>query len=102
MLCNALNIKVLVDDLIELFPAAQSIQREYCMEDGADLASDAHVSVVQPLVAEQDPELDTALKAVRSDPGQTFNITFAGSTNHGLQQGYFSGQQTNYCGGRPS
>lgn len=92
------DIRELVDGLIELFPAAEPARRQLCTEDGAELASDKNMALLQPLISEQDPELGAAIQLVISDGAQTFNISFTGSTNHGLQQGYFSGQQTNNFG----
>ncbi|RFU34874.1 hypothetical protein B7463_g1449, partial [Scytalidium lignicola] len=91
----------LVNGLVELFPAAQPERERLCEEDGSQLASDQNVSLIAPIVAEQDPELSAAIKSRQSAGGQIFNITFAGSQNHGLQQGYFSGQQTNNFGVPP-
>lgn len=88
----------LVNGLVELFPAAQPEQKRLCEEDGSELASDKNVSVIAPIIAEQDPELSATFKSKHSEGDQTFNITFAGSQNYGLQQGYFSGQQTNNFG----
>ncbi|KAI1608988.1 small s protein [Exophiala viscosa] len=94
------DITELVNGLVELFPAARPEQRLLCEQDGSELASDENVSLVAPLIAELDPELSAFIKS--RDPGgqQNFHITVAGSTNHGLQQGYFSGQQTNHFGAR--
>lgn len=94
------DTKELVDGLIELFPAAQSARKQFCKEDGAELASDIHVSLLKSFVADQDPELDEAIQAVKSDGGNTYNMTFVGSTNYGLQQAHNSGQQTNHFGGK--
>ena len=59
------------------------------------------MSLFEPRIIEQDPELHTAIQAMKSDTRQIFNITFAGSTNHGVQQACFSGQQTNHFGAKP-
>ncbi len=90
----------LVDALVELFSAAHRSQKQLCEEEGSVLALDENASLLIPLVAEIDQELNAAIKFKSSDSGQIFNITFAGSENHGLQQGYFSGHQTNHFGGR--
>ncbi|KAL6240401.1 hypothetical protein RBB50_012683 [Rhinocladiella similis] len=92
----------LVSGLIELFPAAQPKQKHLCEEDGSELASDKNASLIAPIVAEQDPELSAAIKSQHFAGAQNFNITFAGSHNYGLQQGYFSGQQTNNFGAQRS
>jgi len=82
----------LVDGLVELFPAAQPEQKRLCLDDGTELAADDYASVIVPIVEKQDPELSAAIKAQdRQGGGQTFNISFAGSQNYGLQQGSFSG-----------
>ncbi|KAK5452888.1 hypothetical protein LTS15_007036 [Exophiala xenobiotica] len=95
------DITELVTGLIELFPAARSEQRRLCEQDGAELASDEHVSLIAPLIAAQDPELSASMKSLNPSAQPNFHITFAGSHNHGLQQGYFSGHQTNHIGARP-
>lgn len=79
----------LVNGLIELFPAARPEKSLLYEEDGAQLASDQNVSLITPLILDQDPELNTSIQS------QNFHISFEGSQDHGLQQGYFSGQQTN-------
>ncbi|KIX06843.1 uncharacterized protein Z518_04819 [Rhinocladiella mackenziei CBS 650.93] len=94
-----LSLRRVVNGLVELFPAARQEQKRLCEEDGSELASDKNTSLIAPFVAEQDPELSTAIKSNHSGGEQIFNITFAGSQNYGLQQGYFSGQQTNNFGG---
>ena len=95
------DITELTDGLIELFPDAQSAQKQLCWAEAAELAADRHASLILPIVKEQDAELKAAIKsqqAVRG--GSNFSITFAGSQNSGLQQGYFSGgYQTNNFGG---
>ena len=91
----------LVDGLIELFPTAQPPQKQLCEEEGSELASDEDVALLAPLIEELDPELSKAIQSKSLRQSQHFNITFAGSRNYGLQQGYFSGQQTNNFGGRP-
>ena len=92
----------LIDGLVSLFPTAQPEQQRLCLDEGAELAKDENTSLIDPIVDEQDAELSAALKAQdRSPGGQTFNISFAGSQNYGLQQGSFSGQQTNHFGARP-
>ncbi|KAJ9500831.1 hypothetical protein H2202_003389 [Exophiala xenobiotica] len=95
------DITELVTGLIELFPAARSEQRRLCEQDGAELASDEHISLIAPLIEEQDPELSASIKSANPGAQPNFHITFAGSHNHGLQQGYFSGHQTNTFGARP-
>jgi Prion-inhibition and propagation/SesB domain on fungal death-pathway protein len=94
------DTKDLVDGLVELFPAAQSARRQFCEEDGAELASDTQVSLLKPFLADQESELDEAIRTVELHGGNTYNTTFAGSTNHGLQQAHNSAQQTNYFGGK--
>ncbi|KIW19667.1 hypothetical protein PV08_00241 [Exophiala spinifera] len=98
------DITELVNGLIELFPAAQPEQTRLCAEEGSELALDQHVSLIKDIVAEQDPELSAAINKAKMSAGrerQAFNITFSGGVNHGLQQGYFSGTQTNHFGTRP-
>ena len=91
----------LIDGLIDLFPAAQPEQQRLCADEGTELAADENRSLIVPIIAEQDPSLSSAIQSQHpKKEGQTFNITFAGSQNHGLQQGYFSGQQTNNFGAR--
>lgn len=89
----------LIDGLIDLFPATQPEQQRLCADEGTELAADEHASLIVSIVAEQDPTLSAAIRSQHpQQEGQTFNITFAGSQDHGLQQGYFSGQQTNSFG----
>jgi tetratricopeptide (TPR) repeat protein len=95
------DITELVNGLIDLFPTARPEQLRLCKEEGSELASDENASLLAPIVSDIDPELNAALESERSGGDQTFNITFAGSKNYGLQQGYFSGQQTNNFGVRP-
>ncbi|KAK4936631.1 hypothetical protein LTR10_022554 [Elasticomyces elasticus] len=94
------DITELVNGLVELFPAARPEQKLLCEQDGSELASDKNVALIAGFIAEPDPELSAFTKCRDYGGQQNLNITFAGSTNHGLQQGYFSGQQTNNFGTR--
>lgn len=95
------DITELVTGLVELFPAAEPEQWRLCDEEGTELGSDPHVTLINDMVAEQYPQLSAAIKATSSGDTRTFNITFAGSKNYGLQQAYFSGTQANHFGARP-
>lgn len=89
----------LIDELVDLFPAAQAEQKRLCNEEGAELAKDENIPLLVPVLDEQDHELSASVKEQRTqNGGQTFYTTFAGSHNYGLQQGSFSGQQTNNFG----
>lgn len=93
------NITELVNDLVELFPAAQQEQTRLCVDEGIELAADDHVSLLVPIAKEQDPELSDAIKSQESkSAGPMNNVTFTGAQNHGLQQGFAYGQQTFYFG----
>lgn len=61
------DVKELVDGLIELFPAAEPARRQLCAEDRAELASDINMALLEPIIAEQDPELGAAIQSVKSD-----------------------------------
>ncbi|KAL9624203.1 MAG: hypothetical protein Q9160_001450 [Pyrenula sp. 1 TL-2023] len=92
-----------VKDLVELFPAGQTVQEQLIEEEGRELASDENVARLQPLLAEQDPELNAAVKTSRELVSQVYNTDFTNSTNYGgLQQGHNSGHQTNTFGYRPN
>lgn len=91
-----------VKDLVELFPAGQTVQKQLVEEEGRELASDENVALLQPLLSELDPELDAAIKASPAPMSQTYTTNFTNSTNYGgLQQGHNSGHQTNTFGYKP-
>ena len=90
-----------VNDLVSLFPAVLPEQKRLCAEEGAELAQDDNISLLMPLLEKQDIELSAAVKEQAAQrPGSTVNnVSFAGSTNKGLQQGVNYGHQTNHFGG---
>lgn len=90
-----------INGLVELFPAAQPVQKRLCQEEGRALAADKNVSLLEPLLAKQDPELGAAIKQSSQDAPQAVTISFERSTNHGLQQGQNFGTQTNNFGAKP-
>lgn len=94
------DIKETLDGLLELFPAAQHALKKLYEEEGQELAHDENVGLLQPLVAEEDPDLNDAIEANGKTASQTYNAYFGGSTNYGLQQGSFTGSQTNNFGQR--
>lgn len=96
------DIKDATDGLHELFPAAQQAQKKLCEEEAEDLAREKNVGILEPLTAEQDPDLNTAVKmSSRRIASQIFN-SFEHSTNIGMQLGSFEGTQTNYFSGSGS
>ena len=94
------DIKDSVDGLLALFPVAQQSQKRLFEEEGQDLALDENVGILEPLIAEQDPDLHAVIEKSGSAARQMFNISFERSTNNGLQQGHFAGTQTNNFGFR--
>ena len=64
------------------------------------MSSDENVALLEPIVAELDPELDKAMQESKTEATgkQIFHFSFAGTTNYGVQQGYFTGTQTNNFG----
>ncbi|KAL8715721.1 MAG: hypothetical protein Q9220_000388 [cf. Caloplaca sp. 1 TL-2023] len=89
-----------VDCLIDLFPAAQPAQKQLCVEEGKDLASNEHMGLLEPIVAEHDPMLNEMIKESKQAASSTYHTSFNNSTNYGSQQGSNSGTQTFNFGNR--
>ncbi|KAF2727509.1 hypothetical protein EJ04DRAFT_517213 [Polyplosphaeria fusca] len=91
-----------VNDLVELFPASQAMQKQLCETEVSVIGNGAGTAVLREVVAEQDKALAEALaKAVNATNGpQTANFT--GSNNSGFQLGFNSGSISgfNFCGGK--
>lgn len=88
-----------VSGLVEIFPAASQKYNQQCLEQSRELSGEQHLAALEPIVAEQDPDLCKAIAGVKAeaqgDSQTTFNF---GSTNYGMQLAYLSGTQTNHFG----
>ena len=80
------DITSLVDDLIELFPAAQASQKTLCTAEVAEMSAEGNLSMLETVVQGQDTLLEKAIvKAIKSRSPAAPNISFSGSHNSGFQ-----------------
>ena len=80
------DITSLVDDLIELFPAAQASQQNLCTVEVAEMNAKGNLPMLGTVVQGQDKLLETAIvEAINSRSPAASNISFSGSQNSGFQ-----------------
>ncbi|EEP76507.1 predicted protein [Uncinocarpus reesii 1704] len=87
------DITALTNGLIDLFPAAEQIQRQPCLAEVTklDFQNDS-LPLLQEAAADQDNLLSDAISEVRnSQPTGSYNISLSGNQNHGLLFGYNTG-----------
>ncbi|CEJ61226.1 hypothetical protein PMG11_09763 [Penicillium brasilianum] len=90
------DTSTLVDDLIELFPAVQAVQRKLCEEEVAEMnkIKDA-LPLLKEVAAGQDKMLsDTVVKVIESSTTYNNSVIFSG-TNSGFQIGNNKGRISN-------
>lgn len=85
------DIIELVDDLVELFPAAQQPQRELCDMEVRAIGEGKDTSVLREIVAVQDKLLEQAIKKSTDGAEKSHNIVISGDNNSGFQVGFNSG-----------
>ncbi|EON63735.1 hypothetical protein W97_02963 [Coniosporium apollinis CBS 100218] len=80
------DITELVDNLVELFPAAQASQRRLCEVEVSEIGAEESLPVLKEIVANQDRYLEAAVsKALESRKGGSPNVVFSGNNNSGFQ-----------------
>ena len=90
------DVTELVNDLVELFPAAQAPQRELCEMEVLELATDESLPVLKDICVDQDKYLEAAIiKAIGNRKRSSPTVIFSGSNNSGLQVGYNEGTIAN-------
>ncbi|KAL8823652.1 MAG: hypothetical protein Q9191_005666 [Dirinaria sp. TL-2023a] len=92
------DITSLVNDLIELFPAAQESQKKLCnaeVAQVADMNGIEALSMLEGAAKSQDKLLEEAVVKAMGQKAPTPNIVFSGSHNSGLQLGHNAGTISN-------
>lgn len=80
------NITSLVNDLIELFPAAQASQKKLCTAEVAEMSAKGNLPMLGKVVKSQDKLLEEAIvEAMKQMSPAAPNVTFSGSHNSGFQ-----------------
>ena len=82
------DITSLVNDLIELFPAAQASQKELCKVETAQMAemnANKTLPMLRAVVKDQDKLLEEAVVEALDPKTSTPNVVFSGSHNSGFQ-----------------
>ena len=79
------DITSLVNDLIELFPAAQESQKKLCTAEVAEMNAKEDLPMLGAVVKSQDRLLEEAIVEAINQKTSVSNITFSGSHNLGLQ-----------------
>ena len=88
------DVTELVNSLVTLFPAAQPAQRNLCDIEVSEMDFEGSLPVLKEVAAGQDSNLEAALSrraAAHQPTGYSYNITFSGGNNSGLQLGHNSG-----------
>lgn len=86
------DVTDLVNDLIELFPAAHASQRELCEIEVSEPGTDENLPVLTDIAAGQDEYLEAAiLKVIENRKVHSPTVTFSGNNNSGFQLGYNAG-----------
>jgi SesB domain on fungal death-pathway protein len=90
----------LVNDLVDLFPAAQASQRELCEIEVSEISTDESLPVLKDIAAGQDGYLEAAiLKVIQNRKVHSLNATFSGSNNSGFQLGHNAGKISGFTYG---
>jgi hypothetical protein len=91
------DVTDLVNDLIELFPAAHASQRELCEIEVSEIGTDENLPVLKDIAAGQDEYLEAAiLKVIENRKVHPPNVTFSGNNNSGFQLGYNAGTMSGF------
>jgi Skp family chaperone for outer membrane proteins len=96
------DINELVNDLDDLFPAAQQSQRDLCDIEVSTIGEGEGISVLREIAAAQDKLLEQAITKATESGGKSHHIVFSGSGNTGLQIGHNSGTMSGFTIGRGS
>jgi hypothetical protein len=96
------DIKEFVDDLVELFPAAQPSQRELCDSEVSAIGGGEGMSVLKEIAAAQDKLLEQSIVKAVDGGEKSHHVVFSGSGNKGLQLGHNSGTMTRFTFGKDS
>ncbi|KAL8873244.1 MAG: hypothetical protein Q9198_007057 [Flavoplaca austrocitrina] len=80
------DITSLVNDLIELFPAAQESQKKLCTAEVAEMNAKGNFPMLETVAKSQDKLLEEAIvEAMKQHSPAAPNVTFSGSHNSGFQ-----------------
>jgi hypothetical protein len=93
------NVTGLVDDLVELFPAAEQTQRDLCDAEVSNIGEGEGLSILKEIAAAQDELLDQAIGKASNGKGGSYHAFFSGDYNSGLQLSHNSGTITFGRGG---
>ncbi|KAL8855242.1 MAG: hypothetical protein Q9178_008099 [Gyalolechia marmorata] len=86
------DITSLVNDLIELFPAAQASQKKLCTAEVAEMSAKGNLLMLETVVKSQDKLLEEAIvEAMKQMSPAAPNVTFSGCHNSGFQLGNNTG-----------
>jgi hypothetical protein len=90
------DVTDLVNDLVDLFPAAQASQRALCEIEVSELGTEESLPVLKEIAASQDKYLEAAIaKVVEDRKGNSYSVTFSGNNNSGFQVAHNSGAISN-------
>ncbi|KAL9611365.1 MAG: hypothetical protein Q9167_003984 [Letrouitia subvulpina] len=79
------DITSLVNDLIDLFPAAQASQKTLCQAEIAEMNAKENLPMLGAIVQYQDKLLEETIVEAMNQKAPRLNISFLGSYNSGLQ-----------------
>lgn len=97
------DVTDLVDKLVEIFPAAQQIQRDLCDEEVSVIKAGTDsegVSLLKTIAEAQDKLLEQAMEKAEDKDNGSHHITFSGDNNSGFQLGHNSGAISGFTFGK--
>lgn len=94
------DIKELIDQIIELFPASQEDQRRLCNTEISTLGTSSAMPLLSTVASEQDSLLKDVISKLGASKGASYNAVFSGSNNSGFQLGHNSGSVSGFTFGR--
>lgn len=90
------DIDDLVKSLVDLFPAAAPVQQQLCESELFEVTTPGSLSFLKEAISEHDSHLREGIaRAISlSQTNNTYNMTFSGTNNSGVQLGHNSGTFT--------
>lgn len=92
------DINDLMDTLVGLFPANQTMQERLCEVEATTLGQNPEVSLLQEIASKQDQLLESCLAKAVGGATQGQHVVFSGNNNQGSEVGFNSGSITNSFG----
>ncbi|KAI8938669.1 hypothetical protein NX059_004536 [Plenodomus lindquistii] len=92
------DVTELVDNLVDLFPAAQPAQIELCEQEVATFDDNESLALLKEISATQDRQLEDAIANAANKSGAIYNNTFSGTFTRSAATAHNSGSMVNNFG----